>query len=289
MKKMYLVGISLCLTGLLSMGMVHYNKETNSLEFITTVEVTKSSDIQISNATLVFTPVPPYDGLTMVITAPKKVCLGQEFEIDFAIQSSSNIYLSFWADLIPDPLQNSASGLAYIAHDGPTIGTFTTDSNSVAYAGGCGSWNFSEALEAHSNNHLRVTLKAGKAGVASYKTIVATNPPAYVGPVAITVTNSGPVAVADTAQGYKNKPLVIAVLDNDYADSPLDVIAVTQPDNGYVTINNDNTLTYVPHSNFIGPDSFMYTVADAGNKTASARVSVTINDYFPPAIVQKRK
>jgi hypothetical protein len=90
--------------------------------------------------------------------------------------------------------------------------------------------------------------------------------------------NGSPVAGNDSGATDEDIPLGIAVLTNDTdpdSDSLL-VTAVTQPPNGSVTINADNTVTYTPTSNFNGPNSFSYTVSDTKGGRSTATVTLTV-------------
>jgi hypothetical protein len=61
------------------------------------------------------------------------------------------------------------------------------------------------------------------------------------------------------------------------------VVAVTQPGNGTVVINADNTVTYTPNAGFRGEDRFTYTVDNGHGKTATATVTVTVLNNPPVA------
>ncbi len=79
--------------------------------------------------------------------------------------------------------------------------------------------------------------------------------------------NNPPVAVDDTATTPEDTPVVIDVLDNDSdPDSPLNNPTISEsPDNGSVSVNpGDGTITYTPDPNFVGVDSFMYSICDNG-------------------------
>ena len=75
------------------------------------------------------------------------------------------------------------------------------------------------------------------------------------------------------------------VLNNDsFEGSTPTITAVGSPSNGTVTIDGDGTagtLTYTPTSNFIGSDSFTYTVT-SGGVTETASVNVTVNQQNDP-------
>ncbi len=75
----------------------------------------------------------------------------------------------------------------------------------------------------------------------------------------------------------KETPTILAVLDNDSFEGSATISSVTQATNGSVTINGDNTLTYTPDLNYIGADSFTYTVS-SGGVTETATVNLSIQD-----------
>jgi hypothetical protein len=98
--------------------------------------------------------------------------------------------------------------------------------------------------------------------------------------VTITVTNTPPVAVDDTAQGTKKTTLTINVLANDYdADGdPLTIIAAGTPTARRATVTTDGkSVYYAAPPGFRGTDSFTYTISDPYGATAQAKVTVTIN------------
>ncbi len=90
--------------------------------------------------------------------------------------------------------------------------------------------------------------------------------------------NQPPDAVNDTATTVQGNPVTIAVLANDTdADgNALQVIAVTQPGDGTVVINPDNTITYSPDAPFSGPDAFTYTISDGRGGQDTATVNLTV-------------
>src|SRR5207244_3917565 len=68
--------------------------------------------------------------------------------------------------------------------------------------------------------------------------------------------------------------------DTDSDNDTLTVTSVSLPSNGIATVNLDNTVTYAPLLGYSGPDSFTYDVSDGNGGTATATVSVLVND--PP-------
>ena len=59
----------------------------------------------------------------------------------------------------------------------------------------------------------------------------------------------------------------------------IELVSNTQPANGTLVRNTDNTFTYTPNAGFDGVDSFTYTVrnADGATDTATVRITVTPN------------
>ena len=97
-------------------------------------------------------------------------------------------------------------------------------------------------------------------------------------------TNAAPDAVDDSATVEVNSgPNTINVLVND-TDPDLDtltVTAVTQGAHGAVG-NNGTSVSYTPDLNFLGSDSFTYTIDDGHGHTDTATVSVSVIDTVPP-------
>jgi VCBS repeat-containing protein len=90
--------------------------------------------------------------------------------------------------------------------------------------------------------------------------------------------NDAPVAVDDSATTNEESFVFISVLanDSDAEDNVLAVTSASQGQHGAVEINGDNTLTYTPHADFHGTDSFSYSMHDGNGGSASATVNVTV-------------
>ena len=89
--------------------------------------------------------------------------------------------------------------------------------------------------------------------------------------------NSPPVAQNDAVSITVNTSAVISVLsnDSDVNGDPLTVTGVSLPSHG--TVNNvGGTITYTPAANFLGTDTFTYTVSD-GTASVTGTVTVTVN------------
>ena len=91
-------------------------------------------------------------------------------------------------------------------------------------------------------------------------------------------TNRPPEAVDDAAATTAGQPVTIPVLanDSDPDGDPLTVTGVTQPANGSVQVNPNQSVTYTPFAGFTGTDTFTYTISDGRGGTATASVTVTV-------------
>ncbi|WP_376697210.1 Ig-like domain-containing protein [Wenzhouxiangella sp. EGI_FJ10305] len=93
-----------------------------------------------------------------------------------------------------------------------------------------------------------------------------------------------PVAVADAVSTPGGEQLCdIDVLSNDLG-TDLDVVGVTQPANGTVSVSGDDTLCFSPDQGFLGQASFAYTIEDGTGSQASANVEVDVFN-LPPVLV----
>jgi len=96
--------------------------------------------------------------------------------------------------------------------------------------------------------------------------------------------NTPPVAVNDVTSTYVNTAVTIDVLTND-SDPDGDALTVTNatdPANGQVVVNADNTITYTPDPDFNGSDSFSYSISDGNGGTDSANVYISIYESVGP-------
>jgi len=89
--------------------------------------------------------------------------------------------------------------------------------------------------------------------------------------------NSAPMLDNDKANTDEDVSVIINVLNNDI-DIDGDTLSVTiaTADNGAVTINADDTLTYTGNKDFNGIDTITYTVDDGNGGTDTATVTVDV-------------
>ncbi len=99
--------------------------------------------------------------------------------------------------------------------------------------------------------------------------------------------NDPPRAENDEASTSEDTSVDVFLLNNDGdPDGDLLIIqSVTQPSNGSVT-NHGNHVTYLPHVNYHGTDTFTYTVSDGHGGTATAEVRIDIASENDPPLAQ---
>jgi Bacterial Ig domain len=105
------------------------------------------------------------------------------------------------------------------------------------------------------------------------------------GTVTVTILNNAPVAVNDSATTLSNAAVTVNVLTND-SDPENQAISITSssnPTNGTANCTA-TTCTYTPNANFVGSDSFTYTISDGFGDNATATVSITVQNRAPNAV-----
>ncbi|MGF1560712.1 MAG: Ig-like domain-containing protein [Geminicoccaceae bacterium] len=93
-----------------------------------------------------------------------------------------------------------------------------------------------------------------------------------------------PSAYPDSATTSAQTPVIINLLgnDDDGGKGPLSIISLSEPANGSVKLNADQTVTYTPFGSFTGQDSFTYAVRDTAGTVASSNVSIDVTAQQPP-------
>lgn len=99
--------------------------------------------------------------------------------------------------------------------------------------------------------------------------------PAYTGPGSV---NQPPVANNDVATTTAGVPITINVLAND-SDPNGDSLTITGVSNfvGGTASISGSSVVFTPNAGFVGAGSFSYTISDGRGGTATANVSVTVN------------
>lgn len=123
---------------------------------------------------------------------------------------------------------------------------------------------------------IQYSIKDGKGGTSnSTATVSITN-------------NSAPIAQTDEVEGIRGKSLIINVLAND-SDPDGDALSVVSANaqTGAVTVNTDNTLTYVPKEGFEGKDIITYQLTDSKGAKSQGTVNVTVKGLHAVTIDNK--
>ena len=132
---------------------------------------------------------------------------------------------------------------------------------------------------------LSYTPPAGVFGIDSFSYTISDGTPAGSSTanvtVSITPTFADPLAVDDFVSDVSAGPNVISVLENDITgpDGPIEIDAVTQPENGVVSVPPGRlAVVYTPTAGFENLDQFTYTIVDAKGALSTATVSVQVSD-----------
>jgi hypothetical protein len=88
--------------------------------------------------------------------------------------------------------------------------------------------------------------------------------------------NNDILAVNDSSKTYKNLPVEITLLANDEGKN-LQITNTTATSNGFLTLTQNQTVIYQPNADFIGNDSFFYTIQNEFG-SSNATVSITVED-----------
>jgi hypothetical protein len=104
----------------------------------------------------------------------------------------------------------------------------------------------------------------------------------HIDTTTLEVTNQPPNAGDDLASTNEDGPLVLRasmllVNDIEPGNDPLTIVSVTQATHGAVTLDVMGDVTYSPHADFFGLDSFTYTISDGDGGTDTAAVQITVN------------
>jgi large repetitive protein len=108
-----------------------------------------------------------------------------------------------------------------------------------------------------------------------------------------------PFAVDDTRFNVpQGNPFNVDVLTNDVTGNqpPIRITSVTQPGSGQTQINDngtpnnfaDDTITYIPNTNFIGLDQFQYTITDVRGFISTATVTMHVGADTADDVVKLR-
>lgn len=98
--------------------------------------------------------------------------------------------------------------------------------------------------------------------------------------IIVNAVNDAPICQNDVLTTNEDESSSIDVIANDAdAENNLNRTSLTilaPPENGIVNINNNQSINYIPQSNFTGTDSLKYQLCDADNLCSTAVLYITI-------------
>lgn len=179
-------------------------------------------------------------------------------------ENGSDTFNPLTIDSDPQNYSMTISGVGTAGHGGPTNGTATYTSTSVTY-----------------------TPTANYAGKDSFTYTISDGHNTAQATVFATVGGLGPTAIADSESTNENTAITYDPRTNDVEPNPpnyaLTIASTSTPSHGAVVINSGTSLTYTPASNYIGNDSFTYTISDGHGLTSTATDTFTVGS--PPTAV----
>ena len=108
--------------------------------------------------------------------------------------------------------------------------------------------------------------------------------------VAVEPDNQPPVAYDSSATTQVETPVQIVMQAEDPDQDPLTFAIVTGPQHGALADDDgDDRVIYTPDPNYVGPDEFTFTAADALGESNTARVTIevtTLPNTAPVAVCQ---
>ena len=94
--------------------------------------------------------------------------------------------------------------------------------------------------------------------------------------------NDAPVTLDDALNAQPNTfglidGAALMANDTDVDGDALTLVSLTQPPSGFVALNPDGTIVYIPSGGFVGVDSFTYTVSDPSGAQATGLVVIQVS------------
>ncbi len=171
---------------------------------------------------------------------------------------------------------SSANILTVLANDSDpdgnslTITSRTAPSNGGTVTIGAGTLSYTPAANFNGTETFSYTVSDGNGGTASAGVSVS-----------VLNVNDAPVAVNDAYSVLGNSSAnALAVLTND-TDADNDTLSIsdlTATNNGGTVSVSGSGLSYSPAANFIGTETFSYTVSDGNSAISTATVTITVTD-----------
>ncbi|MGI9335825.1 MAG: Ig-like domain-containing protein, partial [Gammaproteobacteria bacterium] len=90
-------------------------------------------------------------------------------------------------------------------------------------------------------------------------------------------------ALGDRVDTVEGQAVTLDPMANDTLSEGATLASVGEPANGTVTTQSDGTVSYTPDEDFVGTDSFAYSVALADGSTVSATITVDVTPHLHAA------
>ena len=110
----------------------------------------------------------------------------------------------------------------------------------------------------------------------------------------VTPVNDDPVGAADSYDATQNATLTVTAAngvlnnDSDVDGDTLTASVATQPSSGSVSVNADGSFSYTPDADYVGADSFTYTVSDGTVTSDPITVSLNVIEDSTDTAVEVR-
>jgi len=255
-----------------------------------------TSSVKITTAPSHGTAIPQSDG-TVLYTPTMNYIGPDSFSYTVADQNGlvSNVATVSLTVVTPPPPVAGAVSSTTVRGEADTITVLSSDSTTspatlVATSVTVTTQPAHGSATAQSDGTIIYTPAAGYTGTDSFLyTVSDTNgETSSPGTVSVTVNSpTPPTAVADTGITTEGAPVTLDVLANDTTPqgtlNPASVVVTVQPADGTAAAQADGTIIYTPAADFVGSDSFQYTVDDSfGDPSNAATVSLTVGAGVPP-------
>ncbi|MGB4866697.1 MAG: Ig-like domain-containing protein, partial [Hyphomicrobium sp.] len=157
--------------------------------------------------------------------------------------------------------------LTYAAGTNPAHGTV------VVYANG--TYTYTPAPNYSGSDTFTYTVSDGKGAVISHAITVMVTP-----------VNDAPVAVDVSKVTAEDTPVSGILTATDIDGDTLTFLKASDPANGTVVVNANGTYTYTPNANYVGGDSFTYTVSDGKGGSVTKTVAITVTPVNDAPVAQ---
>jgi len=204
--------------------------------------------------------------LTVDGVQPKSIALADSY----SIPEGGTLAIAPAAGVLANDTDANSAPLTAVLDASPAHGSLTLDPDGGFSYSPSGSYFGSDSFTYHAHN-----------GTSD----------SNITTVSLTITEviPPPVAVADEYSTDEDAVLVIPAAglltnDTDPRSRPLTALLDLAPGSGTVTVDADGAFIYTPATGFFGADTFTYQAHNGTLASASATVTITVNEVIPPPI-----